>query len=439
MKKTIVMILVVCIAGAAFGAVRGRKTQETVNYRMVTVEQGDLAAVVSSTGTLDAVTTVQVGTQVSGIIDEILADYNDRVEAGQVIARIDPTLLASAVAAAEAQLARSRAELRQAGAEFERFEELHEKEFVSDSEYNASQYDLDVARASVQSAEVDLARARLNLEYATITSPIDGTVISRSMEVGQTVQASFSAPELFLIAGDLTHMQILATVDESDIGQISEGQTARFTVQAYPDDVFEGTVRQVRLQSSTEENVVSYTAVVDVSNSDGRLLPGMTATVDFVVETAPNALFVSNASLRYKPDDEIVQAAFARLRSERETQAESDSSSPEPAAGPGPDNGGGDVGERGTVESGGERGGSNRGTLWTVDESGELVLIPVRTGISDGSNTAVTGRGLEAGRLVIAGVSRSATPNGSSENGSSTPFQQQSSSDRNGPPSPGGF
>ncbi len=422
MKKILVIILVVCIAGVAFGAVRGRRSQETVNYRMVTVEQGDLAAVVSSTGTLDAVTTVQVGTQVSGIIDEIYADYNDQVKAGQVIARIDATLLANAVAAAEAQLARGQAELRRALAEYERYDELHSRELVSDSEYNAMRYDLDVARASVKSAEVDLARANQNLEYATITSPIDGTVISRSMEVGQTVQASFSAPELFLIAGDLTRMQILATVDESDIGQISEGQTVHFTVQAYADDVFEGTVRQVRLQAVTEENVVSYTAVVNVSNPDGRLLPGMTATVDFVVETASNALYVSNASLRYKPDAELMEAAFARMRLERE--ARSDTSSSESPSGTG----------RGTGPGTGDRE-KNRGMLWTVDESGELVLIPVRTGISDGSNTAVTGRELEAGQLVIAGVSRSATTNSSS-----TPFQQQQSTgDRPGPPSPGGF
>ena len=284
MKKAILILLALVVAGGLVKTFAGSGGDAAVSYRLVTVEQGDLEAAVSATGTLDAVTTVQVGTQVSGIIDEICVDYNDPVSAGQVVARIDTTLLANAVAGAEAQLSRSEAELRQAQREHSRVEALHGEQLASDSDYNEVQYALDVARASVQSAEVDLARARQNLRYATITSPIDGTVIARSVDVGQTVQASFSAPELFLIAGDLTRMQILVSVDESDIGQIAEGQTARFTVQAYPDDGFTGTVRQVRLQSSTEENVVSYTAVVDVANPDGRLLPGMTATVEFLVD-----------------------------------------------------------------------------------------------------------------------------------------------------------
>lgn len=419
MKKILIIIVAVVVGSVLTLAVRNGRGHETVNYRLVPVEQGDLESVVSATGTLDAVTTVQVGTQVSGIIDEICADYNDTVKEGQVIARIDTTLLANAVAGAEAQLARSEAELRQALREYKRYEALHDQSLVSDSEYNQVQYNVDIARASVQSAEVDLARARQNLRYATITSPIDGTVISRSMEVGQTVQASFSAPELFLIAGDLAHMQILVAVDESDIGQIAEGQTARFTVQAYPDDTFTGTVRQVRLQSSTEENVVNYTAVVDVANTDGRLLPGMTATVDFIVETATDALYVSNASLRYKPDDETIKAAFERMRAEREAlQDGSAEAHPQRMA----------AGNGTTAD--------NRGMLWTIDESGQLAMIPVRTGISDGTNTVVTGGRLESGQQVIAGVSSSAT----STSNTKSPFQQQQSGSRRpGPPSPGGF
>ncbi len=419
MKKLLIMVSIGIVGATVFGVIRNGRSEDTVNYRLVAVEQGDLAAVVSATGTLDAVTTVQVGTQVSGIIDEVYADYNDTVKAGQVIARIDTTLLANAVAAADAQLARSHAELRQALREYERFDSLHTEHVVSDSEYSTIQYNLDVARASVQSADVDLTRARQTLKYATITSPIDGTVVSRSMEVGQTVQASFSAPELFLIAGDLTRMQILAAVDESDIGQIVEGQTARFTVQAYPDDVFEGTVRQVRLQSATEDNVVNYTAVVNVVNADGRLLPGMTATVDFIVDTAADALYVSNAALRYTPDTEAMTAAMERMRSQREARSDSTSSAPRPGAGPGA-----------------ARGAGSRGMLWTADSGGQLVPIPVRTGISDGSNTVVLGRELEAGQLVIAGVSRSATTSSQS-----SPFQQQQQTGQRppGPPAAGGF
>lgn len=419
MKKLLVIVLAVVAGGFLVGTIRNSRGHETVNYRLVTVEQGDLEAVVSATGTLDAVTTVQVGTQVSGIIDEICVDFNDAVAEGQVVARIDTTLLANAVAGAEAQLARSEAELLHAQREYTRILALHEENLVSESEFNGAQYNLDVARASIQSTNVDLARSRQNLRYATITSPIAGTVISRSVDVGQTVQASFSSPELFLIAGDLTRMQILVAVDESDIGQISEGQTARFSVQAYPDDTFTGTVRQMRLQSFTEENVVNYTAVVDVSNPDGRLLPGMTATVDFIVETAKDVLYVSNASLRYKPDQEIMVAAMARFRAEREALPENGDTSPPSSRSAGAGAAAGD-----------------RGLLWTIDDDGGLVVIPVRTGISDGTSTVVMGRTLKAGQQVIAGVSSSPA----AADNASSPFQQKSSQgSRPGPPSPGGF
>lgn len=250
MKKTIYGIAIVLIAVTAFGLLRRNGDAATVNYRLVEIEQGDLESVVSSTGTLDAVTTVEVGTQVSGIVEHILVDFNDPVQAGQVIARIDTTLLASSVASAQAQLDRAGAELRYAETEAKRIAALYAEKLVADSEYNQSRYNVEVARASTRSAETDLARAERNLDYATITAPIDGTVISRSVDVGQTVQSSFSSPELFLIAGDLTRMQILASVDESDVGRVREGQSARFTVQAYPDEAFSGTVRQLRLQAN---------------------------------------------------------------------------------------------------------------------------------------------------------------------------------------------
>jgi HlyD family secretion protein len=393
MKKTILALSLLVVAALVWAYTSQGRGTEAVNYRLVTVERGDLEAVVSSTGTLDAVTTVQVGTQVSGIIDEILVDYNDPVTAGQVIARIDKTLLANNVAASEAQLERNQAELRHAQREFARIDALRAEMLVSESEHNQAQYTLEAARASVKSANADLERARRNLDFATITSPIDGTVIDRSVDVGQTVQSSFSAPELFLIAGDLKEMQILVAVDESDIGQIAEGQTARFTVQAYPDDSFSGTVRQVRLQSASTENVVNYTAVVDVANPDGRLLPGMTATVDFLVETASDVLYVPNAALRYKPDQE----AIGRMNSGQMP--------------------------------------ADRGALWTVDENGDLALIPVRTGLSDGTSTQISGPMLAEGQQVIAGISRS-----SGSSGNSNPFQQQQQGGRRpGPPSPGGF
>jgi len=417
MKKALITLLAIVVGGALFATLSNGRGSEPVNYRLVTVEQGDLEALVSSTGTLDAVITVQVGTQVSGIVDEICVDFNDRVDAGQVIARIDTSLLSNAVAGAKAQLARSEAELRQSRREFDRVDALVQEDLVSESEYNQAQYALDIAQASVQSSNVDLVRTRRNLGYATITSPIAGTVISRSVDVGQTVQSSFSSPELFLIAGDLTHMQILASVDESDIGQIAEGQTARFTVQAYPDDEFSGTVRQMRLQSATEENVVNYTAVVDVDNPDLVLLPGMTATVDFLVETAADVTYVPNAALRFRPDAETMTEALERMRAERQIRRAE----------------GGEAPSRRAMGDGSAP--TDRGLLWTVDADGRLTPVPVRTGISDGTNTVVMGRRLDVGMNVIAGVSSSSA----TTSGARSPFQQQTGGARRGPPSPGGF
>ena len=426
MKKLLVVVVLVVLAGLVFWRVREGGGAAQVNYRLVEISQGDLAAVVAATGTLEPVTTVQVGTQVSGIIDQVDVDFNDRVTAGQVIARIDTTLLASAVASSRTQVERAEAELRHASREYDRLSALHRENMISDSEFNTAQYNLDVSQASVKSARIELGRAERNLGYATITAPIDGVVVQRSVDPGQTVQASFSSPEMFKIAGDLTALQILASVDESDIGQIAEGQTVKFTVQAYPDDTFAGRVRQVRLQSVVEENVVNYIAVVEVDNPDGRLLPGMTASVDFVVQQATDVFHVPNAALRFRPDAEVMQAAIERRRAQREAQR----------AQSGETTGAGDGGERqgGFPGAAGGSGGlpADRGMLWVAGDGGQLELIMVRTGISDGTSTEIKGRDLAAGTQVIAGVASSAAQ------AAGSPFQQ-SGERRQGPPAPGGF
>ena len=459
MRRIIVIVLV--LAAAGFGAWRWKESRAAapVSYRLVEVTQGDLQSVVAATGNLQPVVTVQVGTQVSGIVDEVLVDFNDHVKAGQVVARIDKTLLIAAVQSSRAQLERAEAEQRHAEREHARLKDLHEQRMISDSEFNTAQYNLDASRASVKAAKVDLERAERNLGYATITSPIDGIVVQRTIDPGQTVQASFSAPELFRIAGDLAQMQILVSVDESDIGQIKVGQPAKFTVQAYPDDSFTGTVRQVRLQSVTQENVVSYTAVVDVPNADQRLLPGMTASVEFIVDRVEGVLQVANAALRYRPEQAVMQPIIERKRAAMQAQG-----------GPGGPGGGGSggapaegaqagsghAGQAGSGHAGqaGQAGGApagaggmpgmagahgggglpaNRGMLWFTDKDGNLDVMFVRTGITDGTNTEIRGRELQAGLKVIAGVTSSAAATTAATN---SPFQQQRQS---GPPRPGGF
>ncbi|MBE0567466.1 MAG: efflux RND transporter periplasmic adaptor subunit [Krumholzibacteria bacterium] len=423
MKKFLVVLALVVIAGAVIWRVRDGRGGDSVNYRFVEIAKGDLAAVVASTGTLEPVTTVQVGTQVSGIIQEVAVDFNDHVTAGQVIARIDTTLMAANVASARTQVQRGDADVRHSEREFARLGALFAENMISEADYNTAQYNLDVARASLAAARIDLDRARRNLDYATITAPIDGIVVQRTVDPGQTVQASFSAPELFQIAGDLTLMQILVSVDESDIGQIVEGQAVRFTVQAWPDGTFAGEVRQVRLQSVMQENVVNYIAVVTVANPDGRLLPGMTATVDFIVDQATDVFYVPNAALRYRPDQAVMQAALERRRAARQDRQ---ASGQQAEAGEGQMPGGGTPGAGGTPPA-------DRGMLWIVDQDGRLDVIMVRTGISDGTNTEIRGRDLEAGTRVIAGI---ASSNAAQAAGS--PFQQQQRP-AGGPPRPGGF
>lgn len=457
MKKAIWITVAVALVGAAFWYFSQGDGEAASPYRFVEVERGDLEAVVSSTGVLEPVTTVEVGTQVSGRIAQIYVDFNDEVKQGQVIALIDKTLLMSAIKDAEAALERNMAQLRQGEREFDRLKPLFEKQYVTEVEYNQARYDLEIAQAAVKSAEINLERAQQNLAYATIYAPIDGTVVERNVEVGQTVAASLSAPILFLIANDLAQMQILANVDESDIGSIQEGQVARFTVQAYPDDVFIGRVRQVRLQSTMQENVVNYTVVIDVANDDGRLLPGMTATVDFLIETAEDVLKVSNAALRFRPTQSMMEAFRARRQQMLEDRPGGRPDSAQMAGRRGRRDslrGGGAAGQRGqggfTGQNGfggqggvagfggqggrGGFGGRDMTMLWYLDDAGQVAAVPVRTGITDGQSTQITPLGngaIEPGLQIIAGVTQVGE-----EDAPANPFQNNQSGGRF---RPGGF
>ena len=418
MKKLLTIGLIVVVLGAAGFWFYGRDDGEEVSpYRFVTLEQGDLEAVVASTGTLNPITTVPVGTQVSGIITQIYVDFNDVVREGQIIARIDTTLLTSSLRDAQANLERVEAQLRQADRELVRVSALFEKQFVTEVEFNQAQYNYDIAVAASKSAQISLERAHQNMAYATIYAPVSGTVIERNVDVGQTVAASFSAPQLFLIGQDLAKMEILASVDESDIGMIEQGQDARFTVQAYPEESFMGKVHQVRLQSTSLENVVNYTVAVTVDNPDGRLLPGMTATVDFLIETASDVLKVPNTAIRFRPTEwmiaELREKMSAGGDSTRGREGRADAGGEgrpggfgaAMAAGTGRPGGGSPGGGGfGGFGGGGFGGGENFAMLWYVDDAGTLAMAPVRTGITDGSMTEVMSRQLEPGLEVIAGV-----------------------------------
>ncbi len=424
MKKWMIVLGVLAAAGVALALVATSRSGDAVSYRFVTVERGAIDAVVSATGTLSAVTTVQVGTQVSGLIDALLVDFNDRVEKGQVIARLDTTLLESNLRDAEAQRERTTAELRQAERDLARIASLFEQGIASVADYNKAQYVADVARAAVKGAEASLERARRNLEYATIVAPVSGIVVERAVDVGQTVAASLSAPKLFTIANDLSEMQILAPVDESDIGRIKEGQTARFTVKAYPERTFTGTVKQVRLQSTVDQNIVNYTVVIAVKNPDGLLLPGMTATVEFLVASVADVLKVPNSALRFRPPEKLAAEARERMQKALEARRAARGEAPPPGA------------EAPWPRSGEHAGGPGRNTsapravLYYLDDKGALTAMPVRPGITDGQFTEVRGPFLTEGMQVIAGMTQSAAAPARS------PFQ---STQPSGPRPPGVF
>lgn len=304
-KVWIAMTVVVIIAVAAW-ALSGGKEKEEINFKQEKVSLQTLQNSVTATGTIEAVTSVTVGTQVSGIVNKLYVDYNSQVKKGQVIAELDKTNLLSELNTAKANMASAQSQLNYQNANMKRYQTLYQKGLVSADDYENALLTYRQAKEQVATAKEQVQRAQTNLGYATITSPIDGTVISKSVEEGQTVAASFNTPELFTIAKDLTNMQVVADVDEADIGAVKEGDRVTFTVDAYPDDTFEGTVKQVRLQATTTNNVVTYEVVISAQNADLKLKPGLTANVTIYTQERTGVLAVANKALRFTPTKETV-------------------------------------------------------------------------------------------------------------------------------------
>jgi len=357
-------------------------------YTFGKVERADIINTVSSSGTINAVRTVEVGTQVSGIINYLYVDFNDRVRQGQLLAVLDTLVLKTALMDAEANREKAVALLEQATSEYNRNVPLFEKQLISEAEFLPIRIDVKTAQANLKSVQAAYDRAARNLKYAFIYSPISGTVIQRNVEEGQTVAASLQAPVLFIIAEDLSKMEIHALVDESDIGEISEGQQVTFDVQAYPDRLFEGIVKQIRLQPTTVQNVVNYTVVIDAANLDNLLLPGMTATVDFIIEKREQVLTVPNAALRYEPSPDAASAKMPAPPAQA-----GNPSNPSGAASPMPD-----ASRRentGTMPA-------NRGRVWYMDENQQLAMALIKTGATNGKITEIIeSRHLREGQEVI--------------------------------------
>ena len=355
MKKLGWMVVVLALAAAGWWWSGKDKTAEP-QFRTETADRGDISAQVSANGTLNPVTLVNVGTQVSGTVKRIEADFNQQVKAGQVLAQLDPALFQAALAQSTANLANAQAQLNLAQSNAARMQTLFKQEYVSRLELDQA-----VAAQAQAAAQLRLARAQqmrdeINLGFAIIRSPVDGTVINRQVDVGQTVAASFQTPTLFQIGKDLTQMQIDSTVSEADIGQVKVGQPVKFRVDAFPDAEYSGAVRQVRLNAKTEQNVVTYNVVVDVANADLALMPGMTANLRVEVETRRNVLRVPTAALRFRPP----------------------------------------------VDPAAEKGSTPRGAaVHVLGADGKPVRAAVKTGISDKAYTQIVSGELKSGDQVI--------------------------------------
>jgi HlyD family secretion protein len=391
MKKwTVIGVFALLIIGSAAWYWK-RHDEGAVQYQTATVTRGDLTQLVTATGQLNPVTNVQVGCQISGTISQLFVDYNSPVTNGQVVAQIDPGTYQANFHQAEADLANAKAALELAAVNAKRSGELLVEKLIPQSDYDQAEANLHQAQATVQVKEAAAEKARVDLERCTIYSPVDGVVISRSVDVGQTVAASFNAPVLFQIANDLSKMQIDANVAEADIGNVEAGEKVNFTVDAFPNRTFHGTVVQVRNAPTTVQNVVTYDTVIGVSNPDLKLKPGMTANASIILETRDNALRIPNAALRFHP-----------------LEATDANGATRPAS-----NGNGGKG-RGSKTKGEH---THMRTVYVLDSNNNPKPVDIKTGISDGIYTEVID-GLKEGDAIITG----SLSLGGARRGGSSPF-----------------
>lgn len=359
-KKPLVIVAVAAIAALAVWLLSGGKKEEKITFDTAAVAPANIMNSITATGTIEPVTSVTVGTQVSGIVSKLFVDYNSVVKKGQVIAELDKTNLMSQLNTAKTQLATAQSQLNYQTANYKRYKTLFEKGLVAADDFDNAKLSYTQAKEQVASAKEEVQRAQTNLGYATITSPIDGVVLSKSVEEGQTVAASFSTPELFTIAQDLTNMQVVADVDEADIGDVKEGERVTFTVDAYPDDTFEGEVKQVRQEATTTNNVVTYEVVISAPNADLKLKPGLTANVTIYTAERKGVLSVPSKALRFTPQKET-------------------------------------VGKMKIVDVA-----NAKNKVWTI-EGNSIVAHKVNIGMTDGTNTQIVG-GIAEGTKIVTGL-----------------------------------
>ena len=397
-KKRILIITLTCgllITGAViFLALREGNTGYVFDTEEVT--RGSVNITITATGTLEATNTVVVGTQVSGVIEKLYVDFNSVVKKGQLIAELDKSTLLSSLENAEADVNRARAEYEYQESNLARMKVLNDQEMLADSDYDLAEYNFKISQASLKSALANFDKAKRNLSYAMIYSPIDGVVLNRAVEEGQTVAASMNTPELFTITNDLSVMQVEADVDEADIGMVKMGQRVDFTVDAFPDDTFTGAVSEVRLQPTESSNVVTYTVIVTVNNPEHKLKPGMTASITDYVEESGDALLLAGKAIRFQPDQGLMKEYMSSLPEDQRP-------SPPPQEKQGMQNSGGQ--QQATIgpPAGAEMDESHQ-IVW-VKDGNSMKPVAVETGINDGSHIEVLA-GLSAGDLVVTSMEK---------------------------------
>jgi HlyD family secretion protein len=390
-KKTWIIIAVAVVIIVMLALKPFTKKSSAVTFETAKVERGAISNVVTATGTIEAITTVQVGTQVSGIISHVYVDFNDHVKQGQVLAKLDETALRAQLDQSQSQVDQAQAQLDFQQSNYNRLKPLYDKGLIAQADYDQALFNYENAKAALSNALSNLTKSKVNLAYATITSPIDGVVLNRAVEEGQTVAASFNTPEMFTIANDLTQMEVRTSVDEADIGKVKQGQRVEFTVDAYPDLKFEGTVSEVRLQPVTTNNVVTYVVIISAPNPDKKLMPGMTASATIYVEEKDNTLIVSGKALRFKPDKDWMKSNKDKAGS---GGAEATNS------GMRNNTGSYNSSASGHGQPGASRKESDLKEVWTRDEKGNIHPVPVKTGIENGSDVEILS-GLNEGDEVI--------------------------------------
>ncbi len=415
------------------------KTNNKKSFQFVKVVSGDIESVITSTGTLNLLLTVNVNAEISGTISEVLADYNQKVKAGQPLARLDSSLLKVALDEAEFSYEKATVQLEQNERDYSNTKALYDQNYASGTDLETAKLNLVSGQVALKTAKSELEKARLNFRYATITSPIDGIIIDRNVEIGSVVGSGQVSNYLFTVSSDMSTLQIYANVDESDISKIKIGQPARFSVQTYLDRKFNGKVSQIRLQPTVIQNVVNYTVVVDVDNKEGLLLPGMTATADIIVESRTNVLKLPNAAFKFRPTQEMLKQLGLLTNTRGSYSRTQNPGGPNNsffggqagamagAQGRGQFGGGSPNGGGGFNSSAAQQGQQNRIVLWTTDEkSGKMRRIFVKTGLNDGqmteieplsfgnfTNTVVEGMQIISGYSVTAntGSAQGASPN----------------------------